>query len=221
MPHLLLGKVFTAPLPLEKKKVLLFKCERAAADRPASLAAPPQTPSVAAVMFWAATIVKGQKKKLRQAPLCPHSNLNLKFQSVYARNRQNKTPKLSHNWNLSSHTHTHTHTHTRHTPFSTLSLPPPLSFLLISQPSFSSGSRQDKTHRSPGPANFHFSPSLEAAHTILHAPSQSPSARSPQPLPVSHTLALTRSLAHYQFTCTLVSWKEPEHKYIHFNPVKT
>ena len=60
-------------------------------------------------MFWAATIVKGQKKKLRQAPLCTHSNLNLKFQSVYARNRQNKTPKLSHNWNLSSHTHTHTH----------------------------------------------------------------------------------------------------------------
>ena len=112
MPHLLLGKVFTAPLPLEKKKKFFYSSVRgAAADRPASLAAPPRTPSVAAVMFWAATLVKGQKKKLPQASLCTHSNLNLKFQSVYARNRQNETPKLSHNWNLSSHTHTHTHTH--------------------------------------------------------------------------------------------------------------
>ena len=111
MPHLLLGKVFTAPLPLEKKKVLLFKCERGSCRQTGIPGCSPQTPSVAAVMFWAATLVKDQKKKLPQASLCTHSNLNLKFQSVYARNQQNETPKLSHNWNLSSHTHTHTHTH--------------------------------------------------------------------------------------------------------------
>lgn len=78
MPHLLLGKVFTASLPL-KKKFFYSSVRGAAADRPSSLALPPHAPSVAAAMFWAATIVKGQKKKLQLRALYMHSSLNLKF----------------------------------------------------------------------------------------------------------------------------------------------
>lgn len=68
MPHLLLGKVFTAPLPL-KKKFFYSSVRGAAADRPPS----PNTPPVAAVTFGAATMVKGQKKKLERPSLCMHA----------------------------------------------------------------------------------------------------------------------------------------------------
>lgn len=58
MPHLLLGKVFTAPYP-EKKKFFLFKCERGSCRQTSILAAPPKTSQQSSNVLSSNYSVKG------------------------------------------------------------------------------------------------------------------------------------------------------------------